>query len=144
MKFILFFFLFSLHFIFSQSFSENILTHKDYYYLHFLKHKKHFLRDTLFEKTIWRKKVSHLVIESNPYHTSKKDDHLYRVTLLMIQQYPDNVYSHNYPIYYEYNTLEEAQTKFIWLDQFLNKNGIARVSLNGSKIIKENIILASE
>ena len=122
--------------LYAQNLPEYVSTDKEYYKNHFILIKKHYLKDTLFEKTIWRRKVSHLVVESKNLSFPT----VYRVTLLMIQSYPDNLYSHNYPLYYEFNTIEEAQTKLYWLDKFLDNNGVARIKIDGNKIIQESIV----
>ena len=104
----------------------------DYYHLEFETPEKHPLADTLFEKTIWHKKVSHLVIEEKPGS--------YQVTLLMILPYPHNYKSQNYPLYYEYATFQEAFDKFTWLNKFLRRNGVLRITILGSKITGEEIL----
>ena len=104
----------------------------DYYKLHFKKQPKHLLADTLFEKTVWRRKVSHLVIEE------RNDRH--RVTLLMISPYPYSYKSKNYAIYYELNSHKAALTKFKKLDLLLQNDGVLRVKLQGSQITKETIL----
>lgn len=103
-----------------------------YYELEFKKKPPHVLADTLFEKTIWHKKVSYLVLED-------KGDK-FHVTLLMIMPYPHNYKSQNYPLYYEYLNYEEAFKKFVWLDKLLRKNGVLRVHILGSKITKEKVL----
>ena len=94
------------------------------------------LKDTLFEKTIWHKKVSHILLEE----TSGS----HRVSLLMIIPYPHNYKSQNYAIYYEYENLKEALEKLHWLDHFLKSNGVLRVKINGSKIVSEKIIFIED
>lgn len=107
-----------------------------YYKDHFQKKPKHPLADTLFERTIWHKKVSHIVLEEK-----KKS---VRVTLLMILPYPNNYKSQNYAIYYEFKTYQQAFDKFVWLNKFLKNDGVARVTLNGSSIVKEEILYSKE
>lgn len=104
----------------------------DYYRIHFEKKEKHPLADTLFEKTIWHKKVSHIVLEEKP--------DLYQVTLLMIMPYPGNYKSQNYPLHYEFTNFQEAFEKFTWLNGFLRKNGVMRITILGSKITSEKIL----
>lgn len=108
----------------------------EYYKDHFHKKPKHPLADTLFERTVWHKKVSHIVLEEKKNST--------RVTLLMILPYPHNYKSQNYAIYYEFKTYQQAFEKFVWLNQFLKDNGVARVTLNGSTIVKEEILYSKE
>ncbi|MDH5720480.1 MAG: hypothetical protein OEZ13_07630 [Spirochaetia bacterium] len=90
------------------------------------------LKDTLFEKIVWQRKVSHIALEES--------QNIHRVTLLMIMPYPYNYKSQNYAIYYEFENLQEALEKLHGLDKFLKSNGVMRVKLNGSKIISEEII----
>lgn len=107
-----------------------------YYHLHFKKQPKHPLADTLFERTVWHRKVSHIVLEEQKNN--------FRVTLLMILPYHYNYKSQNYAIYYEFETYKQAFEKFIWLNKFLKQNGVARVFLNGSRIQKETILYAGD
>jgi len=93
---------------------------------------KESLKDTLFEKTVWHKKVSHIVLEE------KKEK--YHVTLLMISPYPHNYHSQNYALYYEYDSMEEAYHKFLWMDKFLKNNGVLRIRILGSRILEETIL----
>lgn len=123
--FALFFLLTTL--LFSESANE-----LDYYRIHFEKRPEHPLADTLFEKTVWKRKVSHLVLET---YGEK-----HRVTLLMILEYPHNWKSQNYPIYYEYEQLSEALEKLHWLDSFLERRGVLRVHINGNLITKEEVL----
>lgn len=104
----------------------------EYYKLHFEKKPKHILADTLFERTVWHKKVSHIVLEE------RQDT--FRVTLLMILPHPHNYKSQNYAIYYQFDNYTAAFKKLVWLDDFLKHNGVARVTLDGSLIVKENIL----
>ncbi len=92
--------------------------------------------DTLFEKTIWHKKVSHLVLEET--------DSFYKVTLLVIEPYPNNYKSENYALYYRYADFQEAFDKLTWLDQFLKNNGILRIHITGSRITHEEILYPAE
>ena len=104
----------------------------DYYKIHFQQKPKHPLADTLFEKTVWHRKVSHLVLEER----AKK----YRVTLLMITPYPHNYKSENYPLYYEFHSRKQARLKFEQLDSLLRENGVLRVHIKGSLIVKEETL----
>lgn len=88
--------------------------------------------DTLFAKTVWHKKVSHLVIEET--------GDFYKVTLLMIEPHPENYKSQNYPLYYKYDTFSEAFEKLTWLDNFLKANGVLRIHIFGSEIIRDEIL----
>jgi len=90
------------------------------------------LKDTLFEKTVWHRKVSHILIEESA--------EIHRVTILMILPYPHNYKSENYAIYYEYKEMKEALEKLHWLDRFLKSKGVMRVKINGSKIVSEKIL----
>ncbi len=104
----------------------------EYYKLHFKKKTKHLLADTLFEKTVWRRKVSHLLMEEKRGR--------YRITLLMISPYPYAYKSQNYAIYYQPNSYEAALAKFKKLDFLLQNGGVLRVKLRGSEITKETIL----
>ena len=120
-------------FILFMLFSANIAANElDYYKNEFKTSIEHPLKDTLFEKTIWRRKVSHIVFEHR--------DSLYRVTLLMILEYPYNYKSQNYAIYYSFKDFKKAYDKYIWLNQFLDSSGVARVKINGNEIIDESIL----
>lgn len=107
---------------------------RNYYILNLLKKKPYFLNDTLFEKTVWRSKVSHILLEERAGKN--------RVTLLMMERYPYNYKSQNYPIYFEYENYKEAFDKLIALDKFLSASGVMRVKLNGAKIIDSRILFA--
>ncbi|MDH5717221.1 MAG: hypothetical protein OEZ22_06250 [Spirochaetia bacterium] len=96
-----------------------------------LKEKK-YLADTLFEKTVWRKKISNIILE--------EAGETHRVSFLMIIPYPHNYKSQNYALYYEFNTYREAFEKFIYLDKFIDNNGVIRIKILGSKIISEEVI----
>lgn len=115
-----------------QSGQQKNSTPFDYYRLHFENKLPHPLRDTLFEKTVWHKKVSHLVLEDVKGKA--------RVTLLMILPYPYNYKSQNFAIYYEYDNYKAAYDKYIWLDSFLKRNGVLRVLISGSRITEEKIL----
>jgi len=104
----------------------------DYYHLHFDMLSRQQPQDTLFEKIVWHKKVSHLVIEVTEVG--------FKVTLLMIQPAPDKYKSQNYPIFYFFKTHAEAYEKFVWLDEFIRNDGVLRVKINGSQIQKEKIL----
>jgi len=103
-----------------------------YYKNNFRRLKKHPLADTLFAKTIWHKKVSHIVLEE----VSQK----IKVTLLMIMPYPYNYKSKNYAIHYEFRSYQKAFDKFTWLNKFLKKDGVLRVKIMGSKITSEKVL----
>jgi len=103
---------------------------------YFAEKKEYPYKDTLFEKTIWHKKVSHIVLET------REDS--YRVTLLMILDSPHNYKSQNYPIWYEYGSYKKAFQKMVWLNQFIRRDGVLRVRINGNKITEETIIYNGE
>lgn len=88
--------------------------------------------DTLFSKVVWHKKVSHLVLGDKIGQN--------RVILLMKNPHPDAFKSMNYPVYYQFNTFQEAMDKFIWVHKFLRKNGVLIVELNGALITSEKIV----
>lgn len=90
------------------------------------------LKDTLFEKTVWHKKVSHIVLEEKQGY--------YHVTLLMITPHPYNYKSYNYRIYYEFSDFKQAMIKLNWLHRFLKEDGVLRVRIFGSKIISEKVL----
>jgi len=112
--------------IFNPVYSEN------FYDRYFQKAMKTEYNDTLFERVIWHKKVSHLVIESlnNGYY----------VTLLVIPETPYNYKSKTYPLHYYFTTYPDAFRKFTGLNDFLRKKGILKVKINGSIITEENIL----
>ena len=105
---------------------------RNYYIYNILPKEKHPLSDTLFEKTVWRRKVSHLVLET----AGNKN----RVTLLMMERYPWNYKGQNYPIYFEFDDFQTAFVKYTELDKFLDSSGVMRVKLQGAKIIEEKIL----
>jgi hypothetical protein len=107
-----------------------------YYRNEFEAQYKYPVYDTLFEKIIWERKVSHLVMEF------QNDE--YRVTLLMMQEYPYNYKSHTYPIHYAFKTFGEAAEKFESLNHFLRNNGVMAVGLNGKKIVRERILVEAK
>ena len=88
--------------------------------------------DTMFERVIWHKKVSHLVIET------VRDG--YFVTMLVIPESPDNFKSQTYPLHYHFASYDEAFKKFLWLDKFLKSKGILKVRINGNLITGESML----
>ena len=104
----------------------------DYYKKYFENISQHSLHDTLFEKTVWARKVSHIILEV----VNKKN----RVTLLMISSYPHNYKSKNYAIYYEFDSHQQARSKFNRLNFLLKNNGVFRVKIKGSQIIEEKLL----
>lgn len=104
-----------------------------YYKEEFNARYKYPVYDTLFEKIVWERKVSHLVME---FHRDE-----YRVTLLMMEEYPFNYKAQNYPIYFSYPTFGEAAQKFETMNLFLRNNGVMAVGLKGSQIIHERILV---
>jgi hypothetical protein len=94
---------------------------------------KYPIYDTLFEKIVWERKVSHLVME---FHNNE-----YRVTLLMMEEYPYNYKGQNYPIHFAFKTFPEAAKKFEAMNLFLRNNGVMAVGIEGKKIVKERILV---
>lgn len=90
------------------------------------------LADTLFEKTVWERKVSHLVLEEKGGR--------YYVTLLMMERFPYNYKSQNYPIHYVFDNLKDAIEKFHFLDRFLQQRGVLRVKIHNNVIIEEKVL----
>ncbi|MDH4199425.1 MAG: hypothetical protein OEV66_03505 [Spirochaetia bacterium] len=88
--------------------------------------------DTMFERVLWQKKVSHLVMET------VADGYL--VTLLVIPESPYNFKSQAYPLHYRFGSYENAFKKFLSMDQFLKSGGILKVTISGSNIIGEKIL----
>jgi hypothetical protein len=105
----------------------------EYYRREFEARYKYPVYDTLFEKIVWERKVSHLVMGI------EKDE--YRVTLLMMEEYPHNYKGQNYPIHFVFPTLAEAAKKFEFMNRFLRNNGVMAVGLEGNKIVKERILV---
>ena len=105
---------------------------RNYYIYNLITKPDYFLNDKKKKKTVWRRKVSHLVLET------VEDRH--RVTLLMMERYPYNYKGQNYPIYYEYRNFEQAMQKYIRLDKFLSASGVMRVKIHGSLITDEKIL----
>ncbi len=105
-----------------------------YYKEEFSAGYKYPIYDTLFEKIVWERKVSHLAME---FHNDE-----YRVTLLMMQEYPYNYKDQNYPIHFAFNTFADAAKKFEALNYFLRNNGVMAVGLEGKKIVKERVLVA--
>lgn len=107
-----------------------------YYRNEFEAQYKYPIYDTLFEKIVWERKVSHLVMEfqSNEY----------RVTLLMMQEYPHNYKSQTYPIHFAFKTFPEAAERFATMNHFLRNNGVMAVGLNGKKIVRERILVEAK
>lgn len=104
-----------------------------YYRDEFEARYKYPIYDTLFEKIVWERKVSHLVME---FHSQE-----YRVTLLMMEEYPHNYKGQNYPIHFAFKTFPEAAKKFEAMNHFLRNNGVMAVGLEGKKIVKEKILV---
>lgn len=94
---------------------------------------KYPIYDTLFEKIVWERKVSHLVME---FHNNE-----YRVTLLMMQEYPYNYKSENYPIHFAFKSFGDAAKKFETMNLFLRNNGVMAVGLDGKKIVRERVLV---
>lgn len=119
--------------IYSKEANHN--TALSYYIQEFQSFQKPELRDTLFEKIIWHRKVSHIILEER--------DQSYYVTLLISPPFPHNYKAQNYPIHYIFQQLDEAQKKIKWINKALLANTIWRVTLNGSYIIQEKILYKS-
>lgn len=94
---------------------------------------KYPIYDTLFEKIVWERKVSHLVME---FHGNE-----YRVTLLMMQEYPYNYKSENYPIHFAFKSFSDAAKKFETMNMFLRNNGVMAVGLDGKRIVRERVLV---
>ena len=105
-----------------------------YYRQEFEARYKYPVYDTLFEKIVWERKVSHLVME---FHNQE-----YRVTLLMMEEYPYNYKGQNYPIHFAFRSFAEAAKKYESMNHFLRNNGVMAVGLEGKKIVKERILAA--
>ena len=105
-----------------------------YYRNEFEARYKYPVYDTLFERVIWERKVSHLVME---FHNNE-----YRVTLLMMEEYPWNYKAQNYPIHFAFKHFADAAKKFEQLNLFLRNNGVMAVGLNGKQIVKERVLVA--
>lgn len=112
-----------------------------YYRREFEARYKYPIYDTLFEKIIWERKVSHLAMEFHGSRAGSRDSNEYRVTLLMMDEYPHNYKGQNYPIHFAYKTFTEAAAKFEFLNNFLRNNGVMAVGLEGNKIVKERILV---
>ena len=108
----------------------------EYYRNEFEARYKYPVYDTLFEKVVWERKVSHLVME---FHNNE-----YWVTLLMMEEYPYNYKGQTYPIYFPFKTFSEAAQKFESMNLFLRNNGVMAVGLQGKRIIKERILVESK
>lgn len=104
-----------------------------YYRNEFEARYKYPVYDTLFEKIVWERKVSHLVME---FHNNE-----YRVTLLMMEEYPYNYKGQNYPIHFAFKKFPEAAAKYEFMNNFLRNNGVMAVGLEGKKIVKERILV---
>ncbi len=114
-------------------------TYKDeyqYYKEEFTAGYKYPIYDTLFEKIVWERKVSHLAME---FHSNE-----YRVTLLMMQEYPYNYKDQNYPIHFAFKSFPEAAKKFEAMNHFLRNNGVMAVGLDGKKIVRERILVEAK
>ena len=94
---------------------------------------KYPIYDTLFEKIVWERKVSHLVME---FHSNE-----YRVTLLMMQEYPWNYKGENYPIHFAFKSFGDAAKKFETMNLLLRNNGVMAVGLDGKRIVRERILV---
>jgi hypothetical protein len=94
---------------------------------------KYPIYDTLFEKIVWERKVSHLVME---HHNDE-----YRVTLLMMEEYPHNYKGQNYPIHFAFKSFGEAAKKYEYMNEFLRSSGVMAVGLDGKRIVKERILV---
>ncbi|MCX7633392.1 MAG: hypothetical protein N2Z22_08690 [Turneriella sp.] len=105
----------------------------DYYREEFTAQYRYPIYDTLFEKIVWERKVSHLVLEY------KNGEH--RVTLLMMDEYPWNYKAQNYPIYFAFQDFTAASNKFHELNHFLRNNGVMAVGLSGSRIVHERVLV---
>lgn len=105
-----------------------------YYRQEFEARYKYPVYDTLFEKIVWERKVSHLVMGV------EKDE--YRVILLMMEEYPHNYKGQNYPIHFAFKTFPEAAQKFEAMNHFLRNNGVMAVGIDGKKIVKEKVFVA--
>lgn len=116
--------------LFSQNKTQSVAT--NVYEEMFRKPVKPEFSDSLFERFIWHKKVSHLVIET-------VRDGFY-VTLLVIPETPYNFKAKTYPLHYQFESYNEAFRKFIWMDKFLKNEGILKVKIAGSKILEETIL----
>ncbi len=92
----------------------------------------HALADTLFEKTVWHRKVSYLVLEERR--------NKFLVTLLMIQPYPTNYKSQNYPLHYEFSEMKPALEKLQSMNDELCRGTVYRIKIFGSKIISEKMV----
>lgn len=104
-----------------------------YYRREFEAGYKYPIYDTLFEKIVWERKVSHLVME---FHNNE-----YRVTLLMMQEYPHNYKSETYPVYFAFKSFTDAALKFEQMNLFLRNNGVMAIGLNGKRIVKERVLV---
>lgn len=94
---------------------------------------KYPIYDTLFEKIVWERKVSHLVME---FHNNE-----YRVTLLMMEEYPHNYKGQNYPIYFAFKSFPDAAKKFEAMNTFLRSNGVMAVGITGKRIVRERVLV---
>ncbi|MBS0619293.1 MAG: hypothetical protein JSR44_13985 [Spirochaetes bacterium] len=112
-----------------------------YYRQEFEARYKYPIYDTLFEKIVWERKVSHLTMEFHSSRAGAKDSNEYRVTLLMMDEYPWNYKGQNYPIHFAYKTFAEAAAKFEYLNNFLRNSGVMAVGIEGKKIVKERILV---
>ncbi len=112
-----------------------------YYRDEFAAGYKYPIYDTLFEKIVWERKVSHLVMEFHGSQAASRDGDEYRVTLLMMEEYPYNYKGQNYPIHFAFKTFGEASKKFEAMNHFLRNNGVMAVGLNGKRIVKERVLV---
>jgi len=128
-----------------QIFAADKPTYKDeyqYYKEEFTAGYKYPIYDTLFEKIVWERKVSHLVMEFHGSRAESRESDEYRVTLLMMQEYPYNYKDQNYPIHFAFKTFAEAAKKFEAMNHFLRNNGVMAVGLEGKKIVKVRVLVA--
>lgn len=105
---------------------------ENFYDPYFTKDVKTAYNDTLFERIIWHKKVSYLIIES-----LKKG---FYVTMLVIPETPYDYKAKTYALHYYFESYGDAFKKFTGLNAFLRNKGILKVKINGSLIIEENIL----
>lgn len=120
-------------FIFAALLSSLAAGELDYYKDEFAARYKYPIYDTLFEKIVWERKVSHMVMEFR--------DTEYWVTLLMMEEYPHNYKGQNYPVYFAFKTLGEAAKKYEAINYFLRNNGVMAVGVDGKRIVRERVLV---
>lgn len=113
-----------------------------YYRDEFTAGYKYPVYDTLFEKIVWERKVSHIVMEFHGSRAASRDSDEYRVTLLMMEEYPYNYKGQNYPIHFAFKSFPEAAKKFEEINHFLRNSGVMAVGIEGKKIVKERVLVA--